>query len=177
MPVEPPTDAEESFRLFVATRSHALGRTAYLLTGDVQLAEDLVQTALYRAAARWERLVTDGHPEAYVRRILVNEHVSWWRRHRGREVLAAEPAQLVPGQPSADDDAATRLTVRAALALLTPKQRAVLVLRCFDDLTEVETAATLGCAVGTVKSQTRHALSRLRVLAPELRELVREADS
>jgi RNA polymerase sigma-70 factor (sigma-E family) len=160
---------EESFREYVRARTPALSRAAYLLTGDFHLAEDLVQQALLRVAGRWERLTALGDPDPYVRRVLYTQHVSRWRRARLRLDLRAEvPEQAVP-----DGSAAVELshTVRRALRLLTPRQRAVLVLRYFEDLSEAETAAILGCAVGTVKSQTRHALTRLRQLAPDLAEL------
>ena len=158
---------EDGFRAFVRARSGALGRTAYLLTGDVHLAEDLLQTALYRAAQRWERLVAGGNPEAYVRRILYTEHVSWWRRRKVQEAYGE-----LPEVAARTDDPELRLALRDALSRLTPKQRAVLVLRFYEDLSESQAAAVLGCGVGTVKSQTRHALARLRVLAPELFDLV-----
>ncbi len=163
------TDSVEgSFDAFVRARSHALGRAAYLLTGDVHLAEDLVQTALHRAAMRWERLTASGDPEAYVRRILYNEHVSWWRRRRLRESYGDE----APERAAHRVDSELRVTMRDALRRLTPHQRAVLVLRFYEDMSESQAAAVLGCGVGTVKSQTRHALGRLRVLAPELAELL-----
>ncbi len=161
--------AEESFSAFVRARSHALGRAAYLLTGDVHLAEDLVQTALHRAAMRWEKLSASGDPEAYVRRILYNEHVSWWRRRRIQESYGGDAPERAA---AAATDCDVRLSMRAGLARLTPKQRAVLVLRFYEDMSESQAAAVLGVGVGTVKSQTRHALERLRVLAPELEDLL-----
>jgi RNA polymerase sigma-70 factor (sigma-E family) len=165
---------EDSFRAFVRARSAALGRSAYLLTGDRHLAEDLLQTALYQAARRWGRITAAGDPEAYVRRILYTTHVSWWRRRRVTEAYGVE----LPDVVARADDPELRLALAQALARLTPKQRAVLVLRFYEDLSESQTAAMLGCAVGTVKSQTRHALGRLRVLAPELVDLVTvEVDS
>ncbi len=161
------TADEDSFHAFVAARRGALLRSAYLLTGDHHAAEDLVQTALYKTALHWRRVVAAGDPEPYVRRVLYNEFVSAWRRRRHlREVSELEiVAPEGAAAPAGSDD---RVVLRAALARLTPKQRAVLVLRYFDDLTEVQAAAVLGCSPGTVKSQTRHALERLRVLAPDL---------
>jgi RNA polymerase sigma-70 factor (sigma-E family) len=156
---------ESEFRDFVAARSAALSRTAYLLTGDAQLAEDLVQTALMEAARSWHRI--RGHPEPYVRRILYTRNISWWRRRRIRETgLEGHDAS------QRDTDTDLRLTLEDALRRLTAKQRTVLVLRYFEDLTEVQTADQLGVGVGTVKSTTRQALGRLRVLAPELAELI-----
>ncbi len=161
-------DDEEAFRTFVLARSTALTRTAFLLTGDAHLAEDLVQTALFKAAKVWGRI--DGDPEPYVRRILYTQNVSWWRRRRHAEVPLDH--HDVPRRP-ADDD--LRLVLREALARLTVKQRTVLVLRFYEDLTEVETARVLGIGAGTVKSTTRQALARLRASAPELADLIEGA--
>jgi RNA polymerase sigma-70 factor (sigma-E family) len=164
-PVPPGTD----FASFVRARSTSLLKTAYLLTGDQHLAEDLVQTALARTHLAWDRLHAAGNAEAYTRKIMYHQQVSWWRRRRrGSEVVTDVP----PEGPSTDtmDGAAVRLTLREALRRLTPKQRAVLVLRFYDDLSERETAEALDCSVGTVKSQTSRALARLRQTAPELAE-------
>jgi RNA polymerase sigma-70 factor (sigma-E family) len=158
---------EEAFNMFVSTRSQALMRTAYLLTGDAQLAEDLVQTALFNAARRWSRI--DGAHEAYVRRVMYHESVSRWRRRRVRESPYDDLADV---RVTTDADVAMRVTLAEALARLTPRQRTVLVLRFYEDLTERQTAAVLDIGVGTVKSLTRQALARLRVLAPDLAELV-----
>lgn len=158
---------EASFDAFVHARVAALGRTAYLLTGDHHLAEDLVQTTLFRAARAWHRI--HSHPEAYVRRILHHEHISSARRRRVREVPLARQAELdttASGGPDPD----LRMSLDAALRRLTPKQRAVVVLRFYEDLTEAQAAEVLGIGVGTVKSNTRHALQRLRRLAPHLSE-------
>ena len=157
---------EESFEQYVAARMHALTRTAYLLTGNHHDAEDLVQRSLVKAVAKWSRI--HDHPEPYVRRIMYHENISRWRRRQPGEHLV----DGVPERSGVEDDAATRLTLQQALARLTPKQRTVLVLRFYEDLTEVQTAAAMGVGLGTVKSQTRHALMRLRQLAPELEELV-----
>jgi RNA polymerase sigma-70 factor (sigma-E family) len=158
--------SEHDFHAFVVARTPALSRTAYLLTGDAHLAEDLVQTALFKAARAWHRI--QGHPEPYVRRILYTQNVSWWRSRRQFRETALQgydgPA------PAADTD--LRLSLEQALARLTTRQRTVLVLRYFEDLTEVQTADVLGIGPGTVKSITRQALGRLRVLAPELSELM-----
>jgi RNA polymerase sigma-70 factor (sigma-E family) len=166
---------EEEFHQFVVARTGALSRTAYMLTGDHHLAEDLVQTALFKAAKAWHRI--EGEPEAYVRRILYNENISRWRRrkHLTEHLTGHVSGQLVGTRrepPSVNPDTDARLTLEASLALLTTKQRTVLVLRFFEDLTEAQTAALLGISVGTVKSTTRQALARLRTLAPHLAELV-----
>ncbi|WP_144126198.1 SigE family RNA polymerase sigma factor [Catellatospora sichuanensis] len=159
------TDAE-SFDEYARSRLPMLARVAYLLTGDPFLADDLVQLTLLRLASRWEQVSAAREPDAYVRRILYTQHVSWWRRVR-REAL---PVAVLPERAAADftGETVTALAVREALARLAPRQRAVLVLRYFEDLSEAETAAVLGIAVGTVKSQTRDALARLRVIALEL---------
>ncbi len=157
---------EAEFAEFVASRSAALLRTAYLLTGDHHHAEDLLQVALVEAARRWERL---DEPEAYVRRTLYTRNVSRWRRRRFGEVALVDH-DLPYAEATADPD--LRLTLEQALARLTAKQRTVLVLRYFEDLTEVQTGHALGIGAGTVKSTTRQAFARLRTLAPELAELI-----
>ena len=158
-------DDEQAFTEFAAARSHALARTAYLLTGDRERAADLVQVALLQTARHWGRIHTA--PEAYARRILYTQNVSWWRKRRFHEVaLGAYDA------PSAPTDSDLRLSLEQALARLTPRQRTLLVLRYFEDLTEVQTAQALGISAGTVKSSTRQALARLRTLAPDLADLV-----
>ena len=158
--------SEHDFHAFVVARTPALSRTAYLLTGDAHLAEDLVQTALFKAARAWDRI--QGHPEPYVRRILYTQNVSWWR---SRRQLPETALQEYDG-PAQTADTDLRLTLEQALARLTTRQRTVLVLRYFEDLTEVQTADVLGIGAGTVKSIGRQALGRLRVLAPELSELM-----
>jgi len=166
-------DAEREFREFVRADTPNLMRAAYLLTGDPHHAQDLVQSTLANVALHWRAAAE--HPHAYARKSLYHQAVSWWRwRGRRPETLFA----ALPDASARDDDGDRdrRLVVRAALSRLTPKQRAVLVLRYFEDLPESETAALLGCSVGTVKSQTRHALSRLRALAPELGELFESAE-
>ncbi|GAB2466554.1 SigE family RNA polymerase sigma factor [Streptosporangium sandarakinum] len=155
---------ERRFREFVSARSPALMRLAFLLTGgDQHAAEDLLQTALTRTVTRWR---TVGAPEAYVRQVMYRQQVSWWRRHR--EAAVPEP----PDRAAADgtDGVELRLVMRRALAKLTAKQRAVLVLRYYEDLPEAEVAGILGCSVGTVRSTAHRSLARLRQLAPELRE-------
>jgi RNA polymerase sigma-70 factor (sigma-E family) len=158
---------EDSFDEFVRVRTAVLARVAYLLTGDRHHAEDLVQTALARAAVRWTML---DDPEAYVRRVLYTQAVSWWRvqRRRRPEILIDVP----PERPAGPDDPDLRIVLESALARLTRKQRAVLVLRFYEDRSESETARLLSVGLGTVKSQTRHALRRLRELAPEIGDLL-----
>lgn len=159
------TDDEAGFAEFVAGRQAALSRTAYLLTGDHHLAQDLVQAALLQAARHWRRIHTS--PEAYVRRAMYHQNISWWRRRK----LAETPLESYDA-PVAASDPTIRLTLEQALRRITPRQRTVLVLRYFEDLTEVQTAAELGISSGAVKSMSRDALRRLRALAPELADLV-----
>lgn len=147
-----------TFEQFVAARSGALLRTAYLLTQDNHLAEDLVQTALAKAWRSWGRIETS--PDAYVRKILVNTYATWWRRKWNGE----QPTEDLPETEHADiADRSTTQDVRVALARLPKRQHAVVVLRFFEDLSEAETARLLGCSTGTVKSQTSKALAKLRV--------------
>jgi RNA polymerase sigma-70 factor (sigma-E family) len=155
-------DAEESgFARFVEARERALQRTAWLLTGDWALAEDLVQTALVRAWPRWERILRRDDPEIYVRRIMVNTWSTWYRRKwRGEKPAAAMPDSAAAGDLAAE--VAVRLAVRQALGALPRRQRAVLVLRIYDDLSEAQVAEVLDCTVGTVKSTMSRALAKLR---------------
>ncbi|NUW31461.1 SigE family RNA polymerase sigma factor [Nonomuraea sp. SMC257] len=165
-------DRYDGFREFVLARQQALMRSAYLLTGDAHLAEDLMQSVLLKVAGHWPRLVRSGAPEAYTRKAMVNQYISW-RRRRQAEVSTADP----PEHGHAHDNATVdRIVLREALARLTPRQRAVIVLRFYEDLSERQTAEILGCSLGTVKSQTHHALGRLRVLAPELTRLFAEME-
>jgi RNA polymerase sigma-70 factor (sigma-E family) len=151
----------DDFARFVELRQRALLRSAWLLTGDWALAEDLVQTALARTWLRWERINRRDDPEIYVRRVLVSTWINWSRRKwRGERTATELPDGPAPGD--LENEAVTRVAVRGALGLLTNRQRAVLVLRVFDDLTEIQTAQVLGCAVGTVKSTMSQALTRLR---------------
>ncbi|GAB1821009.1 SigE family RNA polymerase sigma factor [Herbidospora sp. RD11066] len=150
--------ADEGFREFVGRHQRAWIRTAYLLTGDAHLAEDLLQSVLIKVLAKWNGLTRLDHPDAYVRKALVNQSISWRRRSKG-EIPSADPPER---SYSTEDASVTRLVVQQALTRLTPKQRAVIVLRYYEDRTEKETAEILGCSLGTVKSQTHHALVRLR---------------
>ncbi|MEV0090283.1 SigE family RNA polymerase sigma factor [Streptomyces sp. NPDC050738] len=152
------------FEEFVAARGPRLLRTAWLLTGDAHLAEDLLQTALAKVWPKWSRIARD-HPEAYVRKVLVTTHTSWWRRHWRGEVPTGElPERSGAADPYADVDLEQSLA--AAVRTLPVRQRAVIVLRYFEDLSVEETAATLGCAPGTVKSQASKALRTLRAALP-----------
>lgn len=173
---------EAEFRTFMTARWPSLVRTAFLLTGDRYHAEDLAQTALEKAALHWSRVRDADEPDAYMRRILVNTHLSRFRRRRVAEVFSSEP--LEPSVHGADgfggslsEDAATRVAQRdevlTALLSLPRRQRAVVVMRYWEDLTESQTAALLGCSIGTVRSQTYRALQKLRV-SPLLAESAAE---
>lgn len=161
---------DEVFRGFVAARGHALIRTGYLLTGDQQLAEDLVQTALEKAVRHWAGIRDVGAAEQYVRRTMYRENISIWRRRRLTEL----PADQVPEPrrdgtpPEATERSIDRLVLRDALMRLGPRQRTVLVLRYFEDLTEQQTADLLGISVGTVKSQSHKALAAMRSVCRDL---------
>ncbi len=150
----------DGFRDFVTARSGALLRTAWLLTGDEHLAEDLLQTALARTWPRWERLHPHGDAEAYVRRVMVNLSLSW----RARRWSGEYATEHLPEHPT--DDLIGRVHDQAelidALHALPVRQRAVLILRFIEDYSEQQTADAMGCSIGTVKSQTSRGLARLR---------------
>jgi len=159
-----------AFDEYVAARSGRLLGTAYLLTRDHGLAEDLLQTALTKAWFAWSRI--DGDPEPYVRKVLVNTYASWWRRKWNGE----QPADQLPepGHPDHAGSAADAQDLWSAMGRLPRRQRAVIVLRYFDDLTEAQTARVLDCSVGTVKSQTAKALAKLRLDPAVARDSARE---
>jgi RNA polymerase sigma-70 factor (sigma-E family) len=155
------------FDEFVVTRSSRLLRTAFLLTHDWALAEDLLQTALAKSWFAWGRL--DEDPEPYVRKILVNTYASWWRRRwRGESPTESLPDVAgVAHHPDPTSQIDDRDELWQALGRLPRRQRAVIVLRYFEDMTEAQTAEALSVSTGTVKSQTSKALARLR-LDPDL---------
>ena len=153
--------SSDGFGDFVAARQSSLLRTAWLLTGNWTSAEDLVQTTLLNVLPRWERLSREGNPEAYAHRALVNTYLSWWRRFRRRE----QPIESLPEPGSAEagyDAVVLRDQLVRAMSVLPPRQRAVVVLRYLHDYSEAETAALLGIAVGTVKSQGARGLAAAR---------------
>jgi RNA polymerase sigma-70 factor (sigma-E family) len=158
-------DHDSEFDAFVAGSGSRLLRTAYLLTGDQRAAEDLLQDALLRVWSRWSRVRAADHPLAYARRVLVTTSVSRWRAARtrtaGERLVADPPESPSEQQPGRDDE-----LWRAVLAL-PPRQRAVMVLGYYEDLTDADTADVLGCTVGTVKSQRAKALRSLRVRLAE----------
>ena len=148
------------FREFMSARWPVMVRLAYGLTGDQGHAEDVAQAAFTRAYASWPRVRRSGDPDAYVRQIVINQNRNRFRKHRVAERLTDSPPE------SAADDGAREYDERsalvAALQRLGPRQRAVVVLRYWMDLTEHETATALNCSVGTVKSQASRALATLR---------------
>lgn len=149
-----------TFEALVDARSTSLLRTAYLLTGDWGTAEDLLQTALAKTWFRWDALRDTHAAEAYVRQVMSRTFATWWRRRWRGEI----PTAVLPDQPDHDPytGVVTRDLLRRALAELPPRQRAIVVLRFYEDLSEAQVAETLGCSVGTVKSTVSRALVRLR---------------
>ena len=152
------SDDEHDFGAFVATRATSLLRVAYLACGDRAEAEDVLQTALERTYRNLHR-VRHESLEPYVRRVIVNTAIS---RARRRAILSIIPMHSPPETPARTSDTDLRQVLMEALRALPPRQRAVIVLRYWEDLTETQTAEALGCAVGTVKSQASKAMAKLR---------------
>jgi RNA polymerase sigma-70 factor (sigma-E family) len=146
-----------AFDGFVRARHPALLRYGHVLTGDPHSAADLVQDALERTGLRWSKVLRQDDPEGYVRRVMVNRHISGWRRLRREHLVAEAPESRAAAAPPHVDDAMWH-----ALSKLAPRQRAVLVLRYYEDLSEAEIAQVLGCATGTVKSQAAKGIATLR---------------
>jgi RNA polymerase sigma-70 factor (sigma-E family) len=159
------TDRDADFSAYMAARQPALLRTAYLLTGDRAGAEDLVQNALAKLYLSWDKVRDRESLDGYVRRIIVNEHNSLWRRAWKRREHAVETMPETPTSDEYDDGEGAALW--AFVQTLPPRQRSVIVLRYYEDLSEAEIAATLGISVGTVKSQASRALAGLRQRAPQ----------
>lgn len=153
----------EAFEEFVVARSERLLRTAYLLTRDHALAEDLLQTALAKAWSSWHRIEAD--PESYVRRIIVNTFATWWRRRWNGELPTEDLPEPSAGSPHhhGGHDVALSTDLWEAVGRLPKRQRAVIVLRFYEDMSEAATAELLGVSPGTVKSQTAKALAKLRI--------------
>jgi RNA polymerase sigma-70 factor (sigma-E family) len=148
------------FGEYVSARSRALLRTAYLLTGNVADAEDLVQAALAKTFLAWDRIEDRSAVDGYVRRAMVNTHISWWRRRRVEEY----PTDEIPDQAVADHAVSSDLqeTLRRAIDRLPQRMRAAVVLRYYEDMTEAEVAEVLGVSLGTVKSTVSRAVAKLR---------------
>ena len=167
-------DRDADFTGFVVARSARLVHIAHMLCGDRTLAEDIVQAALERAYLRWDR-IEQQDPFGYVRRAVVNEHLNWRRRRLWREQPVGGTAELeagTPDRPAGDQLAGVRFdtTLAVALSRLSRRERAVMVLRYVEDLTEVQTANVLGLPLGTVKSTNARALTKLR-RSPELADI------
>lgn len=157
-----------AFAEFAAARSTALFRAAYLMVGDHALAEDLLQEALTKTYVAWPRIRDINKAEAYTRKAITTTAISWWRR---KSWHTEKPRGDVPerGQASRDDDIAERDWVWQELQNLPPRQRAAIVLRYYEDLTEAQTADALSCSIGTVKSQVFDGLKKLRsALGPDI---------
>lgn len=161
----------EAFATFVDVSNRDLLKAAWLLTGSWPAAEDLVQSALAATWQRWRDLRSIDHPEAYVRRVMVTTYMRWSRRGWHRELLIDIPEPAIGDSELARVDESA--SIHAALGVLPRRQRAVIVLRYFLDLSEAETARAMGCAVGTVKSQSAAALAKLQTI-PGLADLLTE---
>jgi RNA polymerase sigma-70 factor (sigma-E family) len=150
-----------AFAQFAAARSGALHRAAYLMVGDSALAQDLLQEALTKTYVAWPRLRDPNAAEAYTRKAITTTAITWFRRKGWNNELATG---TLPdrGAPAQDDLVAQREWLWAALQQLPPRQRAAIVLRFYEDLTEAQTAEAMGCAVGTVKSQVSAGIRKLR---------------
>jgi RNA polymerase sigma-70 factor (sigma-E family) len=159
------TNPELTFSEFMAARWTPLFRTAYLLTGDRHEAEELLQSALARTCVRWDRLRDRGAADAYVRRAMVRQLASRWRRPVRELAVERLPDH---GHGGGLEVRAEHLTLWAEIRRLPPRMRATLVLRYVEDLSEEDAARELGVTVGSVKSQTHHALKRLRAALPDL---------
>jgi RNA polymerase sigma-70 factor (sigma-E family) len=168
-----------AFSEFAEACTPSLFRTAYLMVGDHQLAEDLLQEALVKTLIAWPRLHDRANLEAYTRRIVVTTSVSWRRRRSFHE----RPSEKLPERAGVDptEVVTTHHTVVAALMTVPPRQRAAIVLRYYQDLTEAQTADIMGSSVGTVKSQVSAGIKRLRAVLgesfDELKTTEREATS
>ena len=149
---------DEAFTTYVEARGQHLVRVAYLLTGDQELAQDLVQGVLSRALLSWDRLSKVDDVDAYLRRAVVNARTSWWRRVSRHEA----PVELAP-MAALTQDVEDRAALVAELSRLPYKQRAVLVLRYFEDLPDRQIAVILDCAEATVRSHARRGLAALRI--------------
>ncbi|GAA1562963.1 SigE family RNA polymerase sigma factor [Kribbella hippodromi] len=150
------------FEGWVAEKADALLRFAYVLTGDTHLAEDAVQDALTTACARWGRVSRADDPEAYVKRMVVNAHISWWRRFRRREAPVDDPVRTANAVPDGAAARAESEAVWALCATLPDKQRAAVVLRFYEELSYAEIAQLLHCAEATARSHVHRALAALK---------------
>jgi len=155
------SDDDAAFREYVLARGTALLRIAVMLTGNRADAEDLVQAALANTFLAWDKINDRAALDAYVRRVMVNTHISWWRRRRLEEFPTDELPDLAVADHARESDTAE--VVRRALDRLPDRMRAAVMLRYFEDMTEPEIAALLGVSLGTVKSTVSRAVARLRI--------------
>ena len=153
---------DDSFEDYVRASGPRLKRLAFLLTGDLNEAEDLLQSAYAKVMPHWGRVSGYEVPDAYMRRVMVSIRTSWWRRSRGREKLVPEIPERGTGAISVGDTVVENQVLLGVLRALPDRQRAAVVLRHWCDLSEAETATTMGCSVGTVKSSTSKGLAHLR---------------
>ncbi len=158
---EPPDAGDPAFHEYVTSRSGSLLRMAYLLTRNRADAEDLVQAALAKTYQAWDRIEDRGAVDGYVRRAMVNTHISWWRRRRVEEY----PTDEIPDQPVIDHagDSEVQDALRRAIERLPQRMRAAVVLRYYEDMSEAEIANVLGVSLGTVKSTVSRAVAKLRI--------------
>lgn len=155
-------EADEEFSAYVAARRKALMRTAYLLAGDHHAAEDLVQSALARVYASWRRIRHKDAIDAYVRRTLLNEHLGIWRRAWRRLEHSTDELPERAAPPPVVEGTDLDVELWNAIQGLAPRQRAVIVLRYYEDLSEAEIANALDCSEGTVKSTSARSIAKLR---------------
>jgi RNA polymerase sigma-70 factor (sigma-E family) len=162
-----PPSEKPGFRDYVTSRSGSLLRMAYLLTRNLADAEDLLQAALAKTYQAWDRIEDRNALDGYVRRAMVNTHISWWRRRRVEEY----PTDEIPDRAVSDHAPDSELSdaVRRALDRLPSRMRAAVVLRYFEDMSEAEVAAALGISQGTVKSTVSRAVAKLRIDAELLK--------
>lgn len=163
-----PRIEDPAFHDYVVARSRSLLRTAYVLTGNLADAEDLVQSALAKTYLAWDRIEDRGALDGYVRRAMVNTHISWWRRRRLEEF----PTDEIPERPVVDHSVSSEMqdSLRAAVDRLPQRMRAAVLLRYYEDMTEAEVADALGVSLGTVKSTVSRAVAKLRIDAALLSE-------
>jgi RNA polymerase sigma-70 factor (sigma-E family) len=161
--------AAVTFDEYVRTRGPALVRLAWLIAGDRHLGEDLVQEVLTRAYPRWKRIVAGGEPDVYLRRMLVNSHVSWRRKRSSTEVADGADRVETAGGADLQAEAAERDSVWRLITRLPPKQRVTIVLRFYEDLDDSSIAEILQCSPATVRTHTMRALTTLRASQESLR--------
>lgn len=170
MTTPPPSTRDLEFTSWLVAREPALQRTAHLLTGDVHSAQDLVQTTLAKLYLKWEHVSNADNVDAYARKVLVNEFRTAWRRPLRR---VEQVVELVPDAPASEHPAydGSREAVWHFVCSLPPRQRAVVVLRFYEELTEAEIADLMGISIGTVKSQSSRAIATLRAQLPDHPEI------